>query len=139
MHVTLELMERTSPLTFLPWLRFCPPDGFGYWKMKKEAENVHNMMMKEINDRLSTKDYRNEKRNDFTSAFLRKIEESESEGDRQSCFTIDMLAKMMIELHFAGIQTECHTFAWEFLFLIHHSAVQEKCRDEILRNVCFKP
>lgn len=42
-----------------------------------------------------------------------------------------MLARVMTELFFAGIQTEVFTFCWAFLYLVHYPHVQERLRKEI--------
>lgn len=55
LKTTTELMEKSAPLTFLPWLRYFPPNGFGYWDMKKQAEKVGRMMMDDIKERRETK------------------------------------------------------------------------------------
>uniref|UniRef100_A0A914W0P9 Cytochrome P450 n=1 Tax=Plectus sambesii TaxID=2011161 RepID=A0A914W0P9_9BILA len=133
---TTELMHRSSALTFLPWLRFAPPSGFGYWEMKRQAKAVNQMMTKDIENRIRTQEYKDVNKIDLTSAFLRKIDDvTQNKGRKQEveskCYTTTKLARIMTEMFFAGIQTECNTFGWAFLYLIEHPDVQEKCRQQI--------
>ncbi|VDK59764.1 unnamed protein product [Anisakis simplex] len=129
-------MERTAPLTFLPWLRYAPPDGFGYWKMKKQAAEVHQMMRDELEQRLQSQDYKDESKSDLTSVLLRKLDEVRSDRSatviEQRNFNEDRIAMLMTEMFFAAIQTECNTFGWAFLYFIEHPQVQQKCRQQIL-------
>uniref|UniRef100_A0A183VAV6 Cytochrome n=1 Tax=Toxocara canis TaxID=6265 RepID=A0A183VAV6_TOXCA len=134
----LDLMHRSAPLTFLPWLRYMPPDGFGYWKMKRQAAAVHKMMKDELLQRIGIHDYKNESRDDLTSLLLRKMEEvrsndSATEIEKRN-FCEDKIAMLMTELFFAGIQTECNTFGWAFLYFVEYPDVQEKCRQQILNK-----
>uniref|UniRef100_A0A914DTF6 Cytochrome P450 n=1 Tax=Acrobeloides nanus TaxID=290746 RepID=A0A914DTF6_9BILA len=133
LKTTTELMERTAPLTFLPWLRYFPFKGFGYWEMKKQARKVNQMMMDDIKMRRQTKEYLDQSNNDLTTNLLRKIDEIK-QNDLQKkdpslkCYSDEMTARIMTEMFFAGIQTECGTFSWAFLYLVEFPDVQERLR-----------
>ncbi len=43
----------------------------------------------------------------------------------------------MTELFFAGIKTVCSTFGWAFLYFIENPDIQDRCRKDILDQVCL--
>ncbi|GMT03718.1 hypothetical protein PENTCL1PPCAC_25892, partial [Pristionchus entomophagus] len=129
---TTELMERTAMITFLPWLRWIP--YFKYFEIKRKAAEVHETMIGEIRSRRKSGDYLDHSQHDLMSVFMRRIDEEAERikvEDDGSLFTDDMLARIMTELFFAGIQTECNTFGWAFLYLAIHQGVQERAREHI--------
>ncbi|KAF8385788.1 hypothetical protein PRIPAC_74930 [Pristionchus pacificus] len=128
---TTELMERTAMITFLPWLRWIP--YFKYFEIKKKAAEVHATMTEDIHRRRESGDYLDHSEHDLMSVFMRRIDD-ESErikNGEDSLFTDDMLARIMTELFFAGIQTECNTFGWAFLYLAINQDIQDKARKHI--------
>ncbi len=89
---------------------------------------------------ISFSEYKDPKKCDLTSVFLRKIDEvNQNSGEKkeleEKCFSKTKLARIMTEMFFAGIQTECNTFGWAFLYFIEHPEVQEKCREQIWQEV----
>ncbi|CAJ0568430.1 unnamed protein product, partial [Mesorhabditis spiculigera] len=76
----------------------------------------------------STVEYRDLQKNDLTSAFLRQIDEAGENGD---LFSEEVLVRLITEMFFAGIQTECNTFGWAFLFFLFNPDVQQECREHI--------
>ncbi|GMT08710.1 hypothetical protein PFISCL1PPCAC_7 [Pristionchus fissidentatus] len=136
--VTTELMERTAMITFLPWLRWVP--YFKYFEMKKKAAVVHATMMGDIRERRETGDYLSHSHHDLMSVFMRRIDHENAkiktgEDEADSIFSDDMLARIMTELFFAGIQTECNTFGWAFLYLAIHQDIQDKAREHIWNEI----
>ncbi|GMR45681.1 hypothetical protein PMAYCL1PPCAC_15876, partial [Pristionchus mayeri] len=82
-------------------------------------------------------DYLDESHHDIMAVFMRRIDEESEKinyGD-ESLFNDDMLARIMTELFFAGIQTECNTFGWAFLYLAKQQDIQEKARQHIWNEV----
>ncbi|GMS78268.1 hypothetical protein PENTCL1PPCAC_443 [Pristionchus entomophagus] len=133
---TTELMQRTAMITFLPWLRWIP--YFKYFEIKRKAAEVHATMIDDIQIRRKSGDYLNHSQHDLMSVFMRRIDEEAERiklEDDGSLFTDDMLARIMTELFFAGIQTECNTFGWAFLYLAIHQDVQEKARQHIWNEI----
>ncbi|GMT05771.1 hypothetical protein PENTCL1PPCAC_27945 [Pristionchus entomophagus] len=132
---TTELMERTAMITFLPWLRWIP--YFKYFEIKRKAAEVHETMIDDIQSRRKSGDYLDHSQHDLMSVFMRRIDEEAEKmlEDDGSLFTDDMLARIMTELFFAGIQTECNTFGWAFLYLAIHQDVQERAREHIWNEI----
>ncbi|CAJ0948140.1 unnamed protein product, partial [Mesorhabditis belari] len=127
---TTRLMEKSSALTFLPWLRHLPGGGLGYAEMKTQAKRVQDLMREDIHDRRRSGEYKDPSRTDLTSVFMRKIDE-EMVGN-EDLFSDEMLVRLMTEMFFAGIQTECNTFGWAFLYFLFYPEVQRECRQQIL-------
>ncbi|GMR58658.1 hypothetical protein PMAYCL1PPCAC_28853 [Pristionchus mayeri] len=132
---TTELMERTAMITFLPWLRWIP--YFKYFEIKRKAAEVHETMMGDIKSRRKNGDYLDHSNHDLMSVFMRRVDEETKriKSGEESLFTDDMLARIMTELFFAGIQTECNTFGWAFLYLAIHQDIQEKARQHIWEEI----
>ncbi|GAB6023286.1 Cytochrome P450 2 sub R member 1 [Chamberlinius hualienensis] len=124
-----ELFKRfrlDSPLLVFEWLRFIPPNGFGYKELMKANDVIIKTLKKTINSHLSN--WKDGDANDFIDYYIAEIKRQEVPEEP---FTVDNLLGSLWDMFVAGIDTTSTTLQWAFLFLAFEQDAQRKVQQEL--------
>ncbi|KAJ3596808.1 hypothetical protein NHX12_003208 [Muraenolepis orangiensis] len=97
----------------------------GPWAMR--CQELGNILLKEhLKNRVPGQP------KDFLDCYL---DELDKRGDDGSSFAMDELMMFSLDLHFAGTDTTSNTILTGILYLMTHPHIQERCQQEIDREV----
>ncbi|GAB6025376.1 Cytochrome P450 2 sub R member 1 [Chamberlinius hualienensis] len=115
----------------IPWLRFLPPNGFGFWNLLRLNEEILSYLRKLI-DEHSVNWKAGMKNDDVIDYYLSEI--AKRKGDNNNSeppYDMDYLLGSLWSLFMAGIDTVDSTCMWGVLLLAHNPDVQLKAQNEI--------
>ncbi|GAB6025834.1 Cytochrome P450 2 sub R member 1 [Chamberlinius hualienensis] len=128
-----ELFKRfhpDNPLLIFEWLRFIPPNGFGYKAILKASQVVTNTLRETINSHLN--EWKDGDVNDFIDYYIAEIKKRQVSGQKnEKPFTIDNLLGSVFDMFTAGVDTINSTCLWAFLFLTYNPDIQRKAQQEL--------
>lgn len=114
-------------LTVFPFLAKIPGDPFRGQETIKQNQLLQNSVRKMLKEHLQT--YEESHIRDFIDAYIRKMRQ-ESQCNEQD-FNEQQLLQIVMDLLGAGTETSATTMRWFILFMIAHSKVQARMREEI--------
>ncbi|GAB6026988.1 hypothetical protein CHUAL_013654 [Chamberlinius hualienensis] len=132
LHLAQEVTEksylRDFDLTLLvfEWLRFIPPNGFGYKQIMKANDVIIKTLKATINSHLNN--WKDGDANDFIDYYIAEIKRQEVSEEP---FTVDNLLGSLWDIFVAGVDTTNTTLLWAFLFLAFERDAQRKAQQEL--------
>ncbi|GAB6020877.1 hypothetical protein CHUAL_003525 [Chamberlinius hualienensis] len=111
------------------WLRFVPPNGFGFKPFIKANKGVLSYLKSTIDFHEKTLADGNEV--DFIDHYLAKMKQNNGSGAPKPPYTMDHLMGSLWDMFLAGHDTTNATLLWGFLFLSCNSEVQIKAQKEL--------
>ncbi|GAB6032307.1 Cytochrome P450 2 sub R member 1 [Chamberlinius hualienensis] len=117
-------------LHFFYWLRYIPPDGFGYKPIMKASNYVLNQLRIIIDQHLNDWVEGNDK--DLIDLYISEMKKHEIDGKLvKEPFTVNHLLGTLWDLFMAGVDTTNSTLLWAFLHLAYNPEVQRKAQNEL--------
>ncbi|GAB6020872.1 Cytochrome P450 2 sub R member 1 [Chamberlinius hualienensis] len=109
-----------------PWIRFLPPNGFGFKTFIQANERIVCFLKHIINSRKQI--WEEGFNNDFIDCYLSKIQNNAAVG---APYTFDHLLGSVWDMFIAGVDTVTATMRWTLLFLACNPDAQKEAQDEI--------
>ncbi|GAB6027359.1 hypothetical protein CHUAL_001635 [Chamberlinius hualienensis] len=119
-----------NPLLLFEWLRFIPPNGFGYKAIMKASHFIKTTLRETITSHLNK--WKVGDASDFIDFYIAQIKKREIHGQKAAePFTIDNLLGSLFDTFTAGVDTTNATCVWAFLFLASNEDIQRKAQQEL--------
>ncbi|GAB6026257.1 cytochrome P450 3201B1 [Chamberlinius hualienensis] len=128
-------IRNNNPVNFFSWLRFAPPNGFGYWEFIRDNKRLWGYLKKEIDKHIQNWKAGNEQ--DFIDEYISAIKKHESQPNAkpEGHLTYKRLNATLWDLFVAGVDTTNATTLWGMLYLIVFPEVQKKVQEELDREI----
>ncbi|GAB6027946.1 Cytochrome P450 2 sub R member 1 [Chamberlinius hualienensis] len=123
-RIILNALRSDNPVTYFPILRFCPPNGFGYWKYQKSLKKYHWFLRRVL-------DKYKEQSSPKYGVVDYYIEEIKQNDSKNPPYNADYLIGVMADLMVATGDTSIASTLWGFLYLVLYPEVQQKVQSEL--------
>ncbi|XP_067651885.1 cytochrome P450 2U1-like [Haliotis asinina] len=120
-------------LNVLPIVRFLPGDPFKFKKTVQSGQTFISLLMEHmIKDHLHTHDGDNI--DDFIHAYIKEMR-LRKEKEEKTTLDLENLVMVVADLFAAGTETTATIIRWTLVYFLHNPDIQEKCFQEIKRNI----
>ncbi|GAB6027679.1 Cytochrome P450 2 sub R member 1 [Chamberlinius hualienensis] len=112
-----------------PWLRFVPPNGFGFRKFQKCNNKLKSLLRNLIHERMERSP--NGEESDFIDFYIAEIKKHTKDGEETAPFDTEHIIGTVWDMFLAGGDTVNVTTQWGFLYLGYFDEVQKKLQSEL--------
>lgn len=129
-------IRNNNPVNFFPWLRFAPPNGFGYWEFIRNNDKLWAYLRKEIDSHMEK--FQEGQETDFIDQYISEIKHYEATHPGQKPaghLTLKNLTATLWDLFLAGVDTTNATTLWGMLYMVYHPEAQVKAQEELDRVI----
>ena len=127
--IHMKHFNPTHPISFFPFLRYLPSNSW-YWMFRENFKDILKFIRSQIDEH--RKSYDKKVTRDFVDLYLEKELERVQENDVFSTYTMN---RIIVDLFVAGTETTSSTITWIFLYLLHYPDIQDKCYQEIIKQL----
>ena len=131
-RLSVQGMDNSSALSFMPWLRFFPNEGLS--KLKRGVAMRDKILSQKLKEHMESFDANNLR--DFTDALLNEFyNEAKADSKVKQLLTDANLEMILADLFIAGAETTTTTIYWCLAFLAWWPEVQLKIKNERARVI----
>ncbi|GAB6023707.1 hypothetical protein CHUAL_008467 [Chamberlinius hualienensis] len=126
LHNFVSGFRSDNPLNVFLWLRYVPPNGFGYWEFLKIIKHLKQLMLETIEKHLDNWNEHN--MNDLIDYY---IAEMKKKADNSPPYNVEHLQGTVFDLFAAGVDTVNNTTQWGLSYLVKYPSIQTKIQMEL--------
>ncbi|KAL3862683.1 hypothetical protein ACJMK2_008636 [Sinanodonta woodiana] len=123
----LRYVSAGSLVTFMPILRFVPGDFFGIKKIANKMQVIKDFISELIEEHMNK--FNEGNIDDFIDAFISEMKKQDV--GKNTIFTKDYLASIIMDLFLAGTETTSTTVTWASFYLASRPDIQSRIFEEI--------